>query len=74
VLLFTSLGIPKEILTDQGTPFMFSLMADLCKMWQVKQLRTSVYHPQTDRMVERFNLTLKSMLRKVIRITVTDAI
>ena len=66
VLLFSRVGIPKEIVTDQGTPFMSRFMADLCKMWQVKQLRTSVYHPQTDGLVERFNLTLKSMLRKVI--------
>uniref|UniRef100_A0A674CNJ5 Gypsy retrotransposon integrase-like protein 1 n=1 Tax=Salmo trutta TaxID=8032 RepID=A0A674CNJ5_SALTR len=66
VLLFTRVGVPKEILTDQGTPFMSRLMADLCKLWQVKQLRTSVYHPQTDGLVERFNRTLKSMLRKVI--------
>ena len=55
VLLFTRVGVPKEVLTDQGTPFMSRLMADLCKLWQVKQLRTSVYHPQTDGLVERFN-------------------
>lgn len=66
VLLFTRVGVPKEIHTDQGTPFMSRLMADLCKLWQVKPLRTSVYHPQTDGLVERFNRTLKSMLRKVI--------
>jgi hypothetical protein len=42
VLMFTRVGIPKEILTDQGTPFMSRLMADLCKLWQMKQLMTSV--------------------------------
>ncbi len=58
-------GIPREILTDQGTPFMSRTMADLCRLLQVKQLRTTVYHPQTDGLVERFNKTLKQMLRRV---------
>uniref|UniRef100_A0A8C5QSI0 Gypsy retrotransposon integrase-like protein 1 n=3 Tax=Leptobrachium leishanense TaxID=445787 RepID=A0A8C5QSI0_9ANUR len=66
VLMFSRVGIPKEILTDQGTPFMSRVMRELCKVMGIKQLRTSVYHPQTDGLVERFNKTLKSMLRKVI--------
>ncbi len=64
-LLFSRVGIPTEILTDQGTPFMSRLMADLFQLLRVKQLRTTVYHPQTDGLVERFNQTLKQMLRRV---------
>lgn len=65
-LLFSRVGIPKDLLTDQGTPFVSCLMADLCSLLQVHHLRTSVYHPQTDRLVERFNQTLKRMLKKVV--------
>lgn len=65
-LLFTSMGIPKEILTDQGSPFMSRVMKELCALLKIKQLRTLVYHPQTDGLVERFNKTLKSMLRKAV--------
>ncbi|KAL0199491.1 hypothetical protein M9458_008031, partial [Cirrhinus mrigala] len=65
LLLFSRVGIPSEILTDQGTLFMSRLMADLAQLLKVKQLRTSVYHPQTDGLVERFNQTLKQMLRRV---------
>uniref|UniRef100_A0A9J7Y940 Gypsy retrotransposon integrase-like protein 1 n=1 Tax=Cyprinus carpio carpio TaxID=630221 RepID=A0A9J7Y940_CYPCA len=64
-LLCSRVGIPREILTDQGTPFMSRTMADLCHLLKVKQLRTTVYHPQTDGLVERFNQTLKQMLRCV---------
>ncbi|KAL0148818.1 hypothetical protein M9458_055827 [Cirrhinus mrigala] len=64
-LLSSRVGLPSEILTDQGTPFMSRLMADLCRLLKVKQVRTSVYHPQTDGLVERFNQTLKQMLRRV---------
>ncbi len=54
-LLSSRVGIPAEILTDQGNPFMSRLMADLCRLLKVKQLRTTVYHPQADGLVERFN-------------------
>ncbi|KAI2647274.1 Retrovirus-related Pol polyprotein from transposon 17.6 [Labeo rohita] len=64
-LLFSRVELPSEILTDQGTPFMSRLMADLAHLLKVKQVRTSVYHPQTDGLVERFNQTLKQMLRRV---------
>uniref|UniRef100_A0A8C5PW96 Gypsy retrotransposon integrase-like protein 1 n=1 Tax=Leptobrachium leishanense TaxID=445787 RepID=A0A8C5PW96_9ANUR len=65
--MFLRTGLPREILTDQGTPFMSRVMADVCKLFQIKQLRTSVYHPQTDGLVERFNKTLKMMLKRVVQ-------
>nr|XP_040058772.1 uncharacterized protein LOC120834693 isoform X2 [Gasterosteus aculeatus aculeatus] len=65
-LLFSRVGIAKEVLTDQGTCFMSRVMKEMCKLLKVSQIRTSVYHPQTDGLVERFNKTLKQMLRKAI--------
>lgn len=65
-LFFSRVGIADEILTDQGTCFMSQVLKEMCRLLRVTQLRTSVYHPQTDGLVERFNKTLKSMLRKLI--------
>uniref|UniRef100_A0A8C2IIM4 ribonuclease H n=1 Tax=Cyprinus carpio TaxID=7962 RepID=A0A8C2IIM4_CYPCA len=64
-ILFSRVSIPSQILTDQGTPFMSRMMADVCKLLKVQQRRTTVYHPQTDGLIERFNQTLKQMLRRV---------
>ena len=66
LLLFSRVGIPEEILMDQGTPFMSRIMRDLCQLMKIRQIRTSVYHPQTDGLVERFNQTLKHMLKRVM--------
>ncbi|XP_053082991.1 uncharacterized protein LOC128317091 [Pangasianodon hypophthalmus] len=44
--LFSHVSVAKDILTDQGMPFMSKLKADLCRLLQVKHLRMSVYHPQ----------------------------
>ena len=66
VELMSRHGIPREILTDQGTNFTAALLQELYKMLGVKAIKTTPYHPQTDGLVERFNQTLKQMLRKVI--------
>ena len=56
-------GLPKKILTDQGHNFEGDLLKALCKIAQVKKLRTLGYHPQTNGQCEHFNVTLFSMLR-----------
>lgn len=67
VILFSWVGIPKEILTDQGTPFMYKLMADLCQLSQVQHLNTSVCHPrQTVSWSAITRIFLKWTLWKVI--------
>ena len=64
--LFSRVGVPKEILTDQGANFTSRLLVELYQMLHVQPIRTSPYHPQTDGLVERFNQTLKMMLRKAV--------
>ena len=57
-------GVPQEILTDQRANFTSKLLTQLYRMLHVHPIWTTPYHPQTDRLVERLNKTLKSMLRK----------
>ena len=64
--VFTRLGFPKEVLTDQGTNFMGQTLKELWGLLGVKPLHTAVYHPQINGLVERFNKTLKGMLRKLV--------
>jgi len=64
VLLFSRVGIPEEILTDQGTNFMSALLQEVYRLLNINRIRTSPYHPQTDGLVERFNGTLKAMMKK----------
>ena len=64
IKIFSRVGVPREILTDQGTNFTSQLLIELYRMLHVQPIRTSPYHPQTDGLVERFNQTLKTMLRK----------
>uniref|UniRef100_A0A8C4XBU5 Gypsy retrotransposon integrase-like protein 1 n=1 Tax=Erpetoichthys calabaricus TaxID=27687 RepID=A0A8C4XBU5_ERPCA len=64
--VFARVRVPKEVLTDQGTPFTSETFKEIAKLLKIKHLRTAVYHPQTNGLVERFNQTLKQMLRKVV--------
>lgn len=64
VKIFARVGIPQEVLTDQGSNFQSQLLQELYRLLRVTAIQTSPYHPQTDGLVERFNQTLKSMLRK----------
>ena len=61
--IFSRVGIPKELLSDQGTNFMSELIQELCRLLQIRKLTSTPYHPQTNGLVERFNGTLKGMLR-----------
>ena len=64
---FSRVGIPDEIVSDQGSNFMSKLLAQLYDQLGVTKIKTSVYHPEANGLVERFNGTLKGMLKKFVR-------
>ncbi|WP_432422656.1 DDE-type integrase/transposase/recombinase [Streptococcus dysgalactiae] len=55
-------GIPEEVLTDQSPCFEAQHFQDFLRRFGIRRIRTSPYHPQTNRMTERFNRTLKQLL------------
>ncbi|XP_036066885.1 uncharacterized protein LOC112138883 isoform X2 [Oryzias melastigma] len=70
--LFSRVGIPSEILTDQDTNFLSNTLKQVYRLLGIKSIRTTAYHPQTDGLVERYNRTLKSILRKFISMNAKD--
>ncbi|XP_040182571.1 uncharacterized protein LOC120915831 [Rana temporaria] len=62
VRIFSRVGFPREILSDQGTQFTATVTQQLWQSCGVKPLFSSPYHPQTNGLCERFNGTLKQML------------
>ena len=61
--IFSRTGLPREILSDQGSNFMSATIKHLCSLLHIKKLKTSPYHPQANGLVENFNGTLKKMLK-----------
>ncbi|GBN40535.1 Retrovirus-related Pol polyprotein from transposon 412 [Araneus ventricosus] len=62
VQIFSRMGFPRELQTDQGTSFMSALTTEFLEKFGVKVVRSSVYHAQSNP-VERMHRTLKRILR-----------
>ena len=62
VNMFARVGIPKQILSNQGSQFLSAVMKEVCRLLSVKQMVTTPYHPMCNGLVEKFNGTLKNML------------
>ena len=67
VSVFARMGCPKEILSDCGTQMISDLMKEVHRLLGVTTVTTTPYHPQSNGMVERFNGTIKAMIKKVVQ-------
>ena len=56
-------GIPKELLTDQGGVFTCKVFTQACKLLNIRKLKTTAYHPQTNGILEMWHRWLKDALR-----------
>ncbi|GFS14443.1 zinc finger protein [Elysia marginata] len=63
--IYSRLGVPEEVLSDQGTQFMSDCMKEVCRLLGIKQKATTPYHPMCNGIVERFDATLKTCLRRL---------
>ena len=58
-------GIPNTILTDLGADFRGEIMHHLCEILDTNHKFTTSHHAACDGAVERFNRTLKSILKTI---------
>ena len=59
-------GAPERINTDQGRNFEAHLFKEMYNLCNIEKTRTTLYHPQSDGMVEGMNRTIQDMLAKYV--------
>ena len=64
--VITYIGAPKSLLSDRGQNFLSGIVKILCKYLNIKQYRTSAYHPMTNSACERTNSVIAQMLRMYV--------
>ena len=64
--VFCYLGMPLQILSDQGANFQSDLFKEFCFALNIEKIPTSAYEPSANGAVERFHRTLNSMIGKIV--------
>ena len=64
--VFSRLGCPQIIFSDQGSNFNSGLFAELCDRLGITKLRTTAYRPSSNGQVERMNRTIAQAIRAVL--------
>ena len=65
--VFNRFGVPKAIISDQGTHFCNKLVGNLLKSYGVYHRMATAYHPQSNGQAEVSNREIKSILEKVVK-------
>ena len=56
-------GLPKSIISDQGTQFVAKFWKSICESWGVTLKLLTAYHPKTDAQTDRLNAVIEQYLR-----------
>ncbi|XP_066968303.1 uncharacterized protein [Macrobrachium rosenbergii] len=62
---FSRVGVLEEMVTDRGSQFTSQMMDEVRGLLSIKHLPTTPYHAMVNGLVEKFNGTLKSMIKKM---------
>ena len=65
--LFSQMGIPNAIHSDQGRNFENAILKQSLYAFGISKSHTTTYHPGGDGMVERFNRSLLQLLRTYVK-------
>lgn len=63
--IFSRVGVPREMLSDRGSQFTSGVMQEVSRLLSLRRMTTTPYHPAANGLVERFNGTLKQMLKRM---------
>ena len=55
----------EEVLSDLGTQFVSECMQEVSRLLSIRRLKTTPYHPICNGLTEKFNGTLRKMLRRL---------
>ncbi|CAM8904949.1 unnamed protein product [Rhodiola kirilowii] len=70
--IFCRYGVPKAIISDQGTHFCNRIMTSTLKHYHVHHRTSTAYHPQTNGQAEISNREIKGILEKMVGLTRKD--
>ncbi|CAM8940392.1 unnamed protein product [Rhodiola kirilowii] len=70
--IFCRYGVPKAIISDQGTHFCNRMMASTLRHYGVHHRTSTAYHPQTNGQAEISNREIKGILEKMVKPTRKD--
>ena len=59
-------GMPWTILSDQGREFQNELMTEICRLMNIKRLKTTAYMPSTNGKIERRHRSPNEMMAKAV--------
>ena len=62
---FSIFGFPQHLMSDQGTEFYGKVIVAMCSLLGIEKIRTTPYHPQTNRSAEQVHQMLQCMIGKL---------
>ena len=62
---FRHYGFPRRLMSDQGKEFCNNILKEMCYYLNIKKIRTTPYHPQSNGSVKRVHYTLHRMIGKL---------
>ena len=66
--IFTRFGVPREIVTDQGSQFTYNMVEKLMEEYKTKHRKYTPYHLQANGQVESTNKVIEGIITKIVHL------
>lgn len=64
--MFTRYDVPRELVSDRGTPFVNQIVNELTKEYQIRHRKSTPYYPKANGQVEVTNKELEHIITKSV--------